>query len=64
MKKTFTMLLAMLCGTVSLHAQDIPLVYSVENTGAEANPVPQRKTRRRKSTLCPTHWNGRTAVAA
>ena len=48
MKKTFTMLLAMLCGTVSLHAQDIPLVYSVENTGAEANPVLPTKDQAKK----------------
>ena len=48
MKKTFTMLLAMLCGTVSLHAQDIPLVYSVEDTGAEANPVLPTKDQAKK----------------
>ncbi len=48
MKKTFTMLLAMLCGTVSLYAQDIPLVYSVENTGAEANPVLPTKDQAKK----------------
>ena len=53
MKKHFLLLAALCAAGSTIYAQDIPLVYSVENTGADANPVLPTKAEGRKIEVLP-----------